>query len=188
MRKTEPAGSTSAARWARLAATGADGSSATLRRVMPATIDRYDVRRLVSRLTLSIKRRTALAGGPKTVGRSQGASGPAASRVGSSSSVPPPIDQVAGPALSSTRHDPLLSISIHGVTLRVPLGMHLEISAPELNQLYVWLRDEDELRGRLSLAGPPPRAGELGSAVDVLLVSLAPGGVAGALVAGLFSW
>jgi hypothetical protein len=66
--------------------------------------------------------------------------------------------------------------------------MHLEISAPELNQLYVWLRDEDELRGRLSLAGPPPRAGELGSAVDVLLVSLAPGGVAGALVAGLFSW
>lgn len=66
--------------------------------------------------------------------------------------------------------------------------MQLEISAPELNQLYAWLREEDELRGRLSLSGPPPRPGELGSAVDILLVSLAPGGVAGALVAGLFSW
>jgi hypothetical protein len=65
---------------------------------------------------------------------------------------------------------------------------HLEIVAAGLHELYGWLGSEEELRGRLKLDGRAPRDGELGSAVDILLVSLAPGGVAAALVAGLFSW
>jgi hypothetical protein len=64
----------------------------------------------------------------------------------------------------------------------------LGIEAPRLPELYTWLAGEDALRGRLKLDGAAPRPGEMGSAVDILLVSLAPGGVAAALVAGLFSW
>jgi hypothetical protein len=96
---------------------------------------------------------------------------------------------VSARIVSATRHDPSPSIFNRACIGCVPSVVEdLEIAAPGLRELYSWLGREDELRGRLRLDGRAPRPGEMGSAVDILLVSLAPGGVAAALVAGLFSW
>jgi hypothetical protein len=62
----------------------------------------------------------------------------------------------------------------------------------DLESLDDWLRGESELAGRVKLAGPPPRKGELGALSDVLIVAVGSGGaltVVGAALAGaLKAW
>lgn len=58
----------------------------------------------------------------------------------------------------------------------------------DVRQLARWLRDEDELRGRVSLAQQPIRDGEMGSALEAVVVALGSGGVATVLVSSLFGW
>ncbi len=46
-----------------------------------------------------------------------------------------------------------------------------------MRALVRWLRDEDGLRGRVSLAAQPPAAGEMGAVVDAAVVVLTSGTV-----------
>lgn len=55
----------------------------------------------------------------------------------------------------------------------------------DLESLSDWLRGEPELAGRVSLSGPPPRATELGTLSQVLVVALGSGGAITAVVAAL---
>jgi hypothetical protein len=57
----------------------------------------------------------------------------------------------------------------------------------DLRQLARWLRDEDELRGRVKLVDHPIAAGEMGGALDAVEVVLTSG-TASALVTSLFTW
>ncbi|MCU1685645.1 MAG: hypothetical protein JWQ81_6384 [Amycolatopsis sp.] len=45
-------------------------------------------------------------------------------------------------------------------------------SGDELRQLAAWLRDEDELRGRVQLAEIPVQAGQFGGVVDSVVVAV----------------
>lgn len=62
----------------------------------------------------------------------------------------------------------------------------------DLESLDDWLRGERELAGRVKLAGPAPRAGELGALTETLVVAVGSGGaitVVGAALAGaLKAW
>ncbi|RLK54033.1 effector-associated constant component EACC1 [Actinokineospora cianjurensis] len=53
----------------------------------------------------------------------------------------------------------------------------------DLRELATWLRDEDELRGRVRLRDAPIREGEMGAAIDALTIALGGGGAgAGAVM------
>lgn len=58
----------------------------------------------------------------------------------------------------------------------------------QLQQLADWLHRQAGSQVRLGHLDRLPAAGQLGTAVDTLLVVLAPGGAAVALVSGLFAW
>lgn len=58
----------------------------------------------------------------------------------------------------------------------------------DVRQLARWLRDEDELRGQVSLAQRPIRDDEMGSALEAVVVALGSGGVATVLISSLFGW
>lgn len=62
----------------------------------------------------------------------------------------------------------------------------------ELRSLYDWLRHEDALRGRVRPEDGPVAQGEMGGALDALVVAIGPGGVGaaavGALVGALATW
>jgi outer membrane biogenesis lipoprotein LolB len=60
--------------------------------------------------------------------------------------------------------------------------------APALESLADWLRGEPDLAGRVRLDAPPPRPGEMGSAVDTLMVAIGSGGVVSVLAASLKVW
>lgn len=66
------------------------------------------------------------------------------------------------------------------------------ISLPEQNEdlrhLARWLRDDDELREQVSLAQQPIQGGDMGSALDAVVVALGSGGLATVLVTSLFGW
>ncbi|MFC0546681.1 effector-associated constant component EACC1 [Kutzneria chonburiensis] len=57
----------------------------------------------------------------------------------------------------------------------------------ELRSLARWLRDEDDLRGRVSLADRPIAAGEMGGVLDSVVVVLTSA-TAGQLVKSVFGW
>jgi hypothetical protein len=57
-----------------------------------------------------------------------------------------------------------------------------------VESLSDWFRGEPELAGRLNVAGPMPREGELGSLADVLVVAVGAGGVLPVLAASLKAW
>ncbi|HEX3589248.1 MAG TPA: hypothetical protein VHV74_06415 [Pseudonocardiaceae bacterium] len=63
-----------------------------------------------------------------------------------------------------------------------------ETDDDDLRRLANWLRDEDELRGRVSLVNRPPAPGQMGATLDVLQVAVASGGVASVAVTSLFGW
>lgn len=58
----------------------------------------------------------------------------------------------------------------------------------ELTDLLEWLRGERGLAGAVREVQTPPGPGELGGAVEVLIVALGSGGVAGTFVTSLFGW
>lgn len=58
----------------------------------------------------------------------------------------------------------------------------------DLRLLANWLRDEDELRGRVTLVDRPAEPGHMGAVADILEVAVGSGGAATALVTSLFSW
>ncbi|MEV4276894.1 effector-associated constant component EACC1 [Actinoplanes xinjiangensis] len=58
----------------------------------------------------------------------------------------------------------------------------------QARRLRAWLVGDPSLAGRVRLEAAVPAPGELGVGVEALLVALAPGGVAMAVVTGLFGW
>jgi hypothetical protein len=58
----------------------------------------------------------------------------------------------------------------------------------ELADLLEWLRGERGLAGAVREVQTAPGPGELGGAVEVLIVALGSGGVAGTFVTSLFGW
>ncbi|TDV40653.1 effector-associated constant component EACC1 [Actinophytocola oryzae] len=57
----------------------------------------------------------------------------------------------------------------------------------DIRRLARWLRDEDELKGRVSLGNAPLQQGEMGGVVDLVLVTLATG-TGPVFVRSLFDW
>jgi Effector Associated Constant Component 1 len=73
------------------------------------------------------------------------------------------------------------------------MGMDVQIrsaggSGEELTALGDWLASEDELRGRLQIAGNPVGDTELGSIPDLLTVALGTGGAGTVLASSLITW
>ena len=60
--------------------------------------------------------------------------------------------------------------------------------AADIEALSDWLRGEPELAGRLRVAGPMPREGELGALADALVVAVGSGGTLSVLAASLKAW
>ena len=58
----------------------------------------------------------------------------------------------------------------------------------ELAALLEWLRGERGLAGAIREVRVPPDPGELGGAVEALVVALGSGGAAGTLATSLFGW
>lgn len=58
----------------------------------------------------------------------------------------------------------------------------------ELAALLEWLRSERGLAGAVREVRQPPGPGELGGAVEALVVALSAGGAAGTLARSLFGW
>jgi Effector Associated Constant Component 1 len=61
-------------------------------------------------------------------------------------------------------------------------------TADQLRSLHAWLVNEEELRGRVQLAGPPPRQDALGGTPEMLVVALSQGGAGAVLASALVAW
>jgi hypothetical protein len=67
----------------------------------------------------------------------------------------------------------------------------ISVGLPETDDLRLlanWLRDEEELRGRVSLVDQPAQPGHMGGMADVVQVAVGSGGAVTALVLSLFNW
>lgn len=69
----------------------------------------------------------------------------------------------------------------------------IRVDAPEENdeeirRLARWLRDEDDLRGRVDLRNEPLQQGQMGGLTEAVVVAVSGGGVATVLVNSLFTW
>ncbi|MCG8928343.1 hypothetical protein [Lentzea sp. CC55] len=60
-------------------------------------------------------------------------------------------------------------------------------SDDDARALTRWLREEDDLRGSVSLRAAPIAEGEMGGAIETIVV-LITSGTAGAFVSSLFEW
>ncbi|SES37972.1 effector-associated constant component EACC1 [Actinokineospora terrae] len=58
----------------------------------------------------------------------------------------------------------------------------------DLRELATWLRDEDELRGRVRLRDAPIREGEMGAAIDALTIALGGGGAGAVMIRSVFTY
>jgi hypothetical protein len=58
----------------------------------------------------------------------------------------------------------------------------------DLESLDGWLQGEPELAGRVKLASPVPREGELGAVAEVLVAAVGAGGALSVLAASLYAW
>ncbi|MGW5388087.1 effector-associated constant component EACC1 [Nocardia sp. NPDC003963] len=65
--------------------------------------------------------------------------------------------------------------------------IHTTGGPEELFRLREWVRSDDDLRGRIGLPAPPPRAGQMGDLSDVLMIT-ARGGRGSALPRSLTAW
>jgi hypothetical protein len=73
--------------------------------------------------------------------------------------------------------------------IRVSGGNGTEVDeVGELAALLEWLRGERGLAGAIREGRLPPGRGELGGAVEALVVALGAGGAAGTLARSLFGW
>jgi hypothetical protein len=62
------------------------------------------------------------------------------------------------------------------------------LAGDEARELWRWLVDADELRGRVRLVEPTAQPGSMGGVADTLAVAVAPGGAASVFAAVLVSW
>jgi hypothetical protein len=67
------------------------------------------------------------------------------------------------------------------------VSVNLDCSDDELRLLAKWLRDEDDLRGRVTLVPRSIEPGEMGAALDTVQVAITSGTV-GTLITSLFAW
>lgn len=67
------------------------------------------------------------------------------------------------------------------------VSVSLDGTDDELRQLAQWLRDEDELRGRVTLMEQPISPGHMGGVLDTIQVVLTSG-TAGSLVTSIIAW
>jgi len=67
------------------------------------------------------------------------------------------------------------------------ITVDFSVSGEEPRLLAAWLRDEDELRGRVRIPSKPIQPGHMGGLVDVITVVLT-GGTAPVFCRSLFSW
>jgi hypothetical protein len=58
----------------------------------------------------------------------------------------------------------------------------------DLFQLLEWFRNDDSLRGRVSLPTPQIREGQMGDLYDVLVVAVGAGGLGPALAMSMSAW
>jgi Effector Associated Constant Component 1 len=73
--------------------------------------------------------------------------------------------------------------------IRVFGGQDIDVDeVGELAALLEWLRGERGLAGAVREVRLPPGPGELGGAVEALVVALGAGGAAGTLARSLFGW
>ncbi|WAL94550.1 effector-associated constant component EACC1 [Streptomyces sp. Je 1-369] len=73
------------------------------------------------------------------------------------------------------------------------MSIQIKVSGPAgsdsalVRDLHAWLQREDELRGRVRLAGGPPEPGQMGAVSELVLTAVSSGTVA-ALVASAQLW
>lgn len=72
--------------------------------------------------------------------------------------------------------------------MEVQIRVDAREAGDELRALREWLAGEDELRGRVTLRGAPPRPGEMGAVVDLITVAVGSGGAATVLAGSLAVW
>ncbi|GAA3052862.1 effector-associated constant component EACC1 [Actinokineospora globicatena] len=58
----------------------------------------------------------------------------------------------------------------------------------DLRELANWLRDEDELRGRVRLRNAPVREGDMGVGIDALTIALGSGGAGTVLIRSVLTY
>ncbi|MEV6226549.1 hypothetical protein AB0L88_01500 [Saccharopolyspora shandongensis] len=58
----------------------------------------------------------------------------------------------------------------------------------EMRALHAWLRQEDELRGKVTPRTMPPAAGHMGAVLDSLAVTLGSGGAVAVLAQSVSVW
>jgi Effector Associated Constant Component 1 len=75
-----------------------------------------------------------------------------------------------------------------GEGMDVRISLVGEKSAADLESLDDWLSGEPELAGRVKLAAPVPREGELGALVEVLVAAVSSGGTLSVLATSLHAW
>lgn len=64
----------------------------------------------------------------------------------------------------------------------------IDETSDELRLLAQWLRSEDELRGRVRLTNRPIQVGDMGAALDAVVIAVSGGGAATVFVKSLFAW
>lgn len=72
--------------------------------------------------------------------------------------------------------------------LNGPLTIRASGDSDELFRLLEWFRNDDALRGRVSLPTPQIREGQMGDVYDVLVVAVGAGGLGPALTMSLNAW
>lgn len=66
--------------------------------------------------------------------------------------------------------------------------IRLDATDDDHRRLTRWLRDEDELRGRVELRVQPLQQGQMGGLTEAIVVGVSSGGLATVLVNSLFAW
>lgn len=72
--------------------------------------------------------------------------------------------------------------------MKARISLPGQASVTHLESLNDWLKGEPELAGRVRLAGPAPEEGELGAAMDTVVVLLGSGGALSVLASSLKTW
>jgi hypothetical protein len=72
-----------------------------------------------------------------------------------------------------------------GAVVELTFAVGGDESDQGLAEVQDWLRQEPELRGRVTAVARPPDPGQLGAVTDVLLVALGSGGALSVLAASL---
>ncbi|GAA3084181.1 effector-associated constant component EACC1 [Streptosporangium carneum] len=64
----------------------------------------------------------------------------------------------------------------------------MDSGADQLRELYAWLTEEPEIRGRVRVIERPPPKGGLGPTMDALRIALGSGGAVAAISGAVVAW